>query len=169
MPKFTFIALTTVSLLLAGCGSDDKKVQDLEERVLYLEKQEPSLAYDFQIEEIKELFPEAKSTPSGLHYIVEEKGEGETPKEGQIVTAHYHGTLLNGEVFDSSVQRDKPFSFPVGMGRVIPGWDEAFLDMKKGEKRKLILPSKIAYGERASGPIPPNSVLVFDVELLDFK
>lgn len=168
--KLTFTAATAALLLLAGCGKNDQKVADLEERVRYLESQDPKFSHAFQLEEIAKLFPEAQSTESGLHYIVEKEGEGETPEKGQMVTAHYHGTLLSGEVFDSSVKRGNPFSFPVGQGRVIKGWDEAFLDMKKGEKRKLILPSKIAYGERGSPPvIPPSSVLVFDVELLDFK
>ena len=167
--KLTFTgAALAAALLLAGCGND-KKVSDLEERVRYLESQEPTLSHGFQLEEIAKLYPDAQSTSSGLHYIVTQEGEGEPPEQGQMVTAHYHGTLLNGEVFDSSVERNQPFSFPVGAGRVIKGWDEAFLGMKKGEKRKLILPAKIAYGQRAAGSIPPNSILVFDVELLDFK
>ncbi|MBD5779289.1 FKBP-type peptidyl-prolyl cis-trans isomerase [Pelagicoccus sp. NFK12] len=168
--KFTFLASAATVALLAGCSKNDSQVADLEERVRYLESQEPTLSHGFQIEEIGKLYPSAKSTESGLHYIVEQEGDGETPSKGQTVTAHYHGTLLNGDVFDSSVERGKPFQFPVGMGRVIKGWDEAFLDMKKGEKRKLILPAQIAYGLRGSPPvIPPNSVLVFDVELIDFK
>lgn len=168
--KLTFAATAAALALLAGCGQNDKKVADLEERVRYLETQEPTLSHGFQIEEIAKLYPSAQSTESGLHYIVEKEGTGEKPQKGQTVTAHYHGTLLNGEVFDSSVERGSPFQFPVGMGRVIRGWDEAFLDMKKGEKRKLILPAQIAYGLRGSPPvIPPNSVLVFDVELIDFK
>lgn len=167
--KITFAATAAAILLLAGCGQNDKKVSELEERVRYLESKDPKFSHAFQLEEIAKLFPSAQSTESGLHYIVEKEGEGESPESGQMVTAHYHGTLLDGEVFDSSVTRGQPFSFPVGMGRVIKGWDEAFLEMKKGEKRKLILPAKIAYGQRAAGSIPANSILVFDVELLDFK
>ncbi|EDY83699.1 peptidyl-prolyl cis-trans isomerase, FKBP-type domain protein [Verrucomicrobiia bacterium DG1235] len=168
--KLTFATVATSALLLAGCGKKDAEIKDLEERVRYLETQEPTLSHRFQIEEIAKLYPAAQSTESGLHYIVEKEGEGEKPKKGQKVTAHYHGTLLNGKVFDSSVDRGQPFQFAVGMGRVIKGWDEAFLDMKKGEKRKLILPAQIAYGLRGSPPvIPPNSVLIFDVELLDFQ
>lgn len=167
--KLTFATAASALLILAGCGKNDQKISDLEERVRYLETQEPTLSHSFQLEEISKLFPAAKSTESGLHYIVEKAGEGDSPEKGQMVTAHYHGTLLDGEVFDSSVTRGQPFSFPVGMGRVIKGWDEAFLGMSKGEKRKLILPAKIAYGSRAAGSIPPNSILIFDVELLDFK
>jgi peptidylprolyl isomerase len=118
---------------------------------------------------IKEKYPDAKTTASGMMYIITKEGEGESPKPGTTVSAHYTGTLLNGKKFDSSVDRGKPFQFPVGAGRVIKGWDEAFLAMKKGEKRTIILPPHLAYGERgAGGVIPPNATLVFDVELIDF-
>jgi len=127
-------------------------------------KQEKSLAL------IKEKFPEAVTTASGLMYVVRRKGEGqEKPKAGTMVTAHYTGTLLNGTKFDSSVDRGQPFKFPVGAGRVIKGWDEAFLDMTKGEKRTLIIPPQLGYGSRgAGGVIPPDATLIFEVELLDF-
>lgn len=168
--KLTFAATGLALCLLSGCGKKEDKVENLEKRVQYLESQEPTLAHTVQIKEIAKLYPSALSTDSGLHYVVEKEGVGEPPAQGQMVTAHYHGTLLNGKVFDSSVDRGKPFSFPVGMGRVIKGWDEAFLEMRKGEKRKIILPAEIAYGLRGSPPvIPANSILVFDVELLDFK
>jgi FKBP-type peptidyl-prolyl cis-trans isomerase len=122
-----------------------------------------------QDEIIEKKWPNAKTTPSGLRYVVLQEGEGETPTRGTTVTAHYTGTLLDGRKFDSSVDRGKPFQFPVGAGRVIKGWDEAFLSMKKGEKRIIILPPNLAYGERgAGGVIPPNATLVFEVELLDF-
>jgi peptidylprolyl isomerase len=130
------------------------------------EKQEKIKA---QSELIEKKWPNAKTIPSGLRYVVLKEGKGETPTRGTTVTAHYTGTLLDGRKFDSSVDRGKPFQFPVGAGRVIKGWDEAFLSMKKGEKRILILPPNLAYGERgAGGVIPPNATLVFEVELLDF-
>jgi FKBP-type peptidyl-prolyl cis-trans isomerase len=118
---------------------------------------------------IEKKWPNAKTTPSGLRYVVLKEGEGKTPTRGTMVTAHYTGMLLDGRKFDSSVDRGKPFRFPVGTGRVIKGWDEAFLSMKKGEKRILILPPELAYGARGAGNvIPPNATLVFEVELLDF-
>ena len=87
---------------------------------------------------------------------------------GKNIKAHYTGKLLNGTVFDSSMKRE-PLEFVVGTGRVIKGWDEALSDMAKGEKRTLIIPPALAYGESGRPPIiPPNSVLVFDVELVDF-
>jgi peptidylprolyl isomerase len=119
--------------------------------------------------EIKERWPNAVTTESGLRYVVLEEGSGESPSKGTEVTAHYTGYLMDGTKFDSSVDRGKPFVFPVGMGRVIKGWDEAFLDMKVGEKRTLIIPYELGYGERGYPPvIPPKATLIFDVELISF-
>ena len=126
-------------------------------------------AMEAQVKEIKQRWPEAITTPSGLQYIVTQKGTGtETPSAGTTVKAHYTGKLLDGTKFDSSLDRNEPISFPVGQGRVIKGWDEAFLTMTKGEKRVLIIPAALGYGPSGRGPIPPNATLVFDVELVDF-
>ncbi len=107
------------------------------------------------------------STPSGLKYVELIEGTGATPKTGQTTTVHYTGWLTNGTKFDSSVDRGEPFKFPIGMGRVIKGWDEGVATMKVGGKRKLIIPPSLGYGARGAGNvIPPNAELVFEVELL---
>lgn len=107
------------------------------------------------------------TTASGLKYTVLKAGKGATAKKGQTVFVHYTGTLTNGTKFDSSRDRGQPFSFPLGEGRVIPGWDEALSTMKVGERRKLTIPPNLAYGAAgAGGVIPPNATLIFDVELL---
>ena len=112
---------------------------------------------------------EEVTTESGLKYIVEVFGNGELPKTGDKVKVHYTGTLEDGTKFDSSHDRNKPISFPLGQGRVIKGWDEAIALMSKGEKRTLVIPPELAYGERGRPTIPPNSTLIFEVELIDFK
>lgn len=107
------------------------------------------------------------TTASGLQYIDLKVGTGATAQAGQTVTVHYTGWLENGKKFDSSVDRGQPFSFPLGAGRVIKGWDEGVQGMKVGGKRKLIIPSNLGYGARgAGGVIPPNATLIFEVELL---
>ena len=118
---------------------------------------------------IKEKYAKAVTTDSGLMYEVIKEGSGDKkPSIGDNVSAHYTGMFMDGRKFDSSIDRGQPIQFPVGTGRVIKGWDEALLDMKKGEKRILIIPPDLAYGRRGRGPIPPNSTLVFEVELVDF-
>ena len=130
-----------------------------------------------EAEQIKKLIAELKkkhkadvvTTESGLRYIVVQKGVGNPPAKGTTISAHYTGTLADGTKFDSSRDRGVPLKFPVGVGRVIPGWDEALLQMRKGEQRILIIPHKLAYGERgAGGSIPPFATLVFDVALVNF-
>jgi peptidylprolyl isomerase len=111
------------------------------------------------------------TTSSGLQYIDTKPGTGAAPRRGQIVSVHYTGWLYvngaKGKKFDSSVDRGKPFEFPVGAGRVIAGWDEGVGSMKVGGKRTLIIPPQLGYGAAgAGGVIPPNATLMFDVELL---
>ena len=110
------------------------------------------------------LYTKATKTASGIYYVMEKEGEGAHPTPADNITAHYHGTLLDGTVFDSSVDRGQPFKFQ--LGRVIKGWQEAMGMMKPGGKGKFVIPSDLAYGERGAGAsIPPNSPLVFDIEL----
>ncbi|MCU0438794.1 MAG: FKBP-type peptidyl-prolyl cis-trans isomerase [Raineya sp.] len=112
----------------------------------------------------------AQALPSGLHIVYTKKGTGAKPTKGQTVVAHYTGTLLNGKKFDSSVDRGTPFEFAVGMGQVIKGWDEGFMQLPIGSKAKLIIPSFMGYGERGAGAdIPANAILIFDVELISVK
>lgn len=104
---------------------------------------------------------------SGLKYIDIEEGEGPAAVSGREVTVHYTGTFPNGKKFDSSVDRDEPFTFQLGAGHVIKGWDEGVAGMRIGGKRKLIIPPELGYGKAgAGGVIPPNAVLHFEVELL---
>ena len=111
--------------------------------------------------------PGVKETASGLQYEVLKPGLGVKPKSTDTVKVHYHGTLIDGTVFDSSVQRGEPVEFP--LNRVIPGWTEGLQLMSVGDKWKLTIPPSLAYGPRANGKIPGNSVLVFEVELLGIK
>jgi len=162
-------------------SKEDEIREAVEKRLIVVAKagakENPSQAKDEAEKEvgpqpasIKQKWPKAITTLSGLMYVVNNEGTGEdTPKKGTTITTHYTGTLMNGTKFDSSVDRNQPFKFPVGMGRVIKGWDEAFLTMKKGEKRTLIIPPNLAYGVKGSmSVIPPNATLIFDVELIDF-
>jgi len=109
------------------------------------------------------------TTASGLKYIDQAVGTGQSPTPGSSVTVHYTGTLENGTKFDSSVDRGAPYTFIIGRGAVIKGWDEGVMSMKVGGKRKLIIPPNLGYGSMGQGVIPPNSTLLFDVELLDVK
>ena len=109
-------------------------------------------------------------TDSGLFYRVDKAGEGDQPAKGNSVKVHYKGELLDGTVFDSSFKRNQPIEFSLGVGQVIPGWDEGIALLNKGAKATLIIPSDLAYGAAgAGGVIPPNATLKFEVELVDFK
>ena len=111
----------------------------------------------------------AQTTDSGLRYVITQEGEGENATKGNQVSVHYNGTLLDGTKFDSSYDRGTPFGFVLGQGRVIMGWDEGIALLNKGAKATLYIPSTLAYGKRATGSIPANSILKFDVELVDIK
>ena len=107
-----------------------------------------------------------QKTESGLTFIVTKEGEGAQAEAGKTVAVHYTGLLTDGTVFDSSVERGEPIEFPLGMGRVIKGWDEGIAKMQAGGQAILIIPPELGYGAGGAGPIPPNSTLIFIVELV---
>jgi peptidylprolyl isomerase len=120
--------------------------------------------------ELKKLAQGMEQTDSGLYYKIIHDGSGDYPTKGKNVSVHYKGMLPDGTVFDSSYQRNEPIVFPLGMGRVIKGWDEGIALLKKGSSAKLVIPSELAYGSRgAGGVIPPDTTLIFEVELVDFR
>ncbi len=171
--KFSRIAaLSTIpALFLFGCSQPAQDNSETAADTEAFEAPTESTYSDPELARIAREYPNAIRTASDLHYIITKEGTGDsTPNAGDMVFAHYTGTLLNGKKFDSSRDRGRPLPFQVGIGDVIRGWDEAFLTMKKGEQRTLIIPSKLGYGSSgAGGVIPPNATLLFDVELVDFK
>lgn len=113
---------------------------------------------------------DAQTTDNGLRYVIEEEGKGVQPSAGDSVFVHYRGTLMDGTQFDSSYENNRgPFGFVLGQGDVIPGWDEGIALLNEGAKATLYVPSSLAYGPQSIGPIAANSVLIFDVELVDVK
>ena len=111
-----------------------------------------------------------QTTPSGLQYVIDRSGTGARPQAGQSVSVHYTGWLTDGTKFDSSRDRGEPIEFTLGQGQVIQGWDEGIAGMQLGEKRTLVIPAALGYGDQGSGDvIPPNATLVFKVELMDIR
>jgi len=120
--------------------------------------------------ETKNMAEQTVTTESGLTYLDMTVGTGRLAELGDTASVHYTGWLADGKKFDSSVDRKEPFSFRLGAGQVIKGWDEGLMGMKIGGKRKLTIPPQLGYGARgAGGVIPPNATLTFDVELLDLR
>jgi len=137
---------------------------DLKVLIELLDVKDPIIAEMWDVDRSK-----INTTESGLMYVIMEDGEGDFATDGNVVTVHYSGYLEDGTKFHSSVERDEPFSFVVGNKQVIPGWDEGIRFLKKGGKARYVIPPSLGYGDIAKGKIPPNSTLVFDVELLDVK
>ncbi len=153
--------LTLALGLVTGCEAKDPSATANKNSTMNLSPGEQFLADNAKK-------PGVKTTASGLQYLVIKSGNGPSPKKSDGVKVHYHGTLINGKVFDSSVERGEPITFPVG--GVIQGWVEALQLMKVGDKWKLFIPANLAYGNHSPGAgIPPNSVLVFEVELLGIE
>ncbi|WP_372975889.1 peptidylprolyl isomerase [Muriicola sp.] len=118
--------------------------------------------------EIQKISAGFDKTESGLRYKIIQKGNGKKPEKGQRVSVHYEGSLANGQIFDSSYKRKEPITFQLGVGQVIPGWDEGIGLLKVGDKARFVIPSHLAYGSAgAGGVIPPNATLIFDVELME--
>ena len=152
MKKLSFIiAALLITLSYTSCKSDAEKETDTLQS--YIESNNIT----------------TEPTASGLYYIETLAGTGAQATAGDIVVVNYTGTFLDGEKFDSSYDRNEPFEFTLGTGQVIKGWDEGIAYMKEGGKAKLIIPSSLAYGSSCAGSIPPDTSLIFEVELLDVK
>ena len=168
--SLTAVKITRIGTLAtqfeAGQVAFDQKLLALSARKVDEEKS----LLEASVADLETEFPgKVRTTPTGIVYAVKSEGDGAKPTRGTTVQAHYIGRLLDGSIFDSSRQRGKPISFKVGTGQVIAGWDEALLDMSRGERRILVIPSDLAYGDRGRPPvIPPKATLVFDVELVDY-
>jgi peptidylprolyl isomerase len=153
--KYLILFLLTAFALIPACSQNEGKKQD---------EQKP--AQTAQVPGGEKMV----KTPSGLQYEDLVPGSGDSPKTGKKVTVHYTGWLTNGTKFDSSVDKNEPFTFVIGAGQVIPGWDEGVMSMRIGGKRKLVIPPELGYGAGgAGGVIPPNATLVFEVILLDIN
>ena len=144
-----------------------RKVQtraEFDKDLLEIKSKEPKIIDEY----VSKAMPNAIKTAEGISYVVTQTGTGASPVNGNTVTVQYVGKFMDGKVFDQS-SPESPFSFKVGDGGVIPGWDKALLTMKKGGKSTFVIPSSLAYGEQGGGPIAPNTPLVFDITLQDIK
>jgi peptidylprolyl isomerase len=179
MKALTIILSALLLIFVMGCGgggdeSSEEPASEAQKVESEVENQPVKAPPPGTIQPLSADLPQFEgdtvTTPSGLKYIDIVEGTGESPSQGQICELHYTGWLANGTKFDSSRDRGQPFQTPIGVGRVIPGWDEGVASMKVGGRRLLIIPSNLGYGSRSMGDrIPANSTLVFDVELLSIK
>ena len=146
-------------------GFDAALVFNTEFKVIKNKRQEAAAEKERELDEASKGF---ETTASGLRYLITEKNKkGKKVNAGDKIRVHYTGQFLDGQVFDSSLDRGEPIEFNVGTGKVIPGWDEGLQLLRTGEKATLLVPSELAYGERGVGPIPPNTPLKFEVELIE--
>ncbi|MFN8310698.1 MAG: peptidylprolyl isomerase [Chitinophagales bacterium] len=161
--------MTTVKIIRVGKAAKSFDAPGIFAKREEMERKKADEAKAAQAKQLESVSKGAKKTASGLMYIVEKEGTGAQAVKGKTVSVHYTGTFLDGTKFDSSLDRGQPLSFILGQGQVIPGWDEGIALMKVGTKMKLIIPSDLAYGARGVGPIPPNTPLIFETELMDVK
>lgn len=164
---------TMVSVKILREGKDAKKfdaAKIFNEKLEEIKAKEASKYEDAQKafdDFVKNNYPNAKATGSGLYYVMEEEGTGAPAEKGKQVSVHYKGTLMDGSKFDSSYDRNQPIAFQLGVGQVIKGWDEGIALMKEGGKATLIIPYQLAYGEGGRPPvIPPMATLIFETELV---
>ncbi|GAA4389845.1 FKBP-type peptidyl-prolyl cis-trans isomerase [Hymenobacter koreensis] len=167
-----FVKVDAIQSQADAMAAQQKAMQEMQTKQMqHAEQQKPKDAATIQ-EYVKKNNLTTQATPSGLHYVVTQPGTGAKPTQGQTVAVKYRGTLLNGKEFDSSAKSPggQPIEFPLGVGAVIPGWDEGIALLNKGSKAVLLIPSSLAYGQRGAGAdIPADAVLRFDVELVDVK
>jgi peptidylprolyl isomerase len=162
--------LGALALLLAtGCGDGSSSIQSRERPAAVPAAQ--AAAEPRGVADTIPAYDPAQLTtlPSGLRYQEVTAGSGPTPTSGQTVVVHYTGVLEDGRKFDSSRDRNQPFTFQLGQGQVIRGWDEGVATMQRGGRRILVIPANLAYGAEGRGLIPPNATLIFDVELLEIR
>ena len=153
-------------------GEDAKNFNAVEAFRTFEGSREKRIAADREAAsaELDKLAAGFEVTESGLRYKVIQKGDGQKAEKGNMVSVHYKGQLADGTVFDSSYKRNSPLDFQVGVGQVIPGWDEGICLLNVGDKARLVIPSDLGYGSAgAGGVIPPDATLIFDVELMDVK
>lgn len=167
LPLFTAVVLAAPALAEDHKAEAPKAVEAAPQK----EKKKSKKKKDKDAKQAEATEAKVVTTPSGLKYVDESVGTGVEAKAGKVVSVHYTGTLENGTKFDSSRDRGQPFTFNLGAGQVIKGWDEGVAGMKtKGGKRKLTIPANLGYGDRGvPGVIPPGATLLFDVELLEVK
>lgn len=162
------VVINKVNIIRKGSEAKNFKateVFDVESKAIEEKRKEAIAAKERELDEAAEGFDK---TASGLRYKITQANEdGQSVNAGDMISVHYSGQFLDGKVFDSSLDRGEPIEFNVGTGRVIPGWDEGLQLLKVGEKATLIIPSNLAYGERGVGPIPHNTPLKFEVEIID--
>lgn len=161
------ILFSLMAFFIFGCGKDQtEETKDMAKNEPQQNMSKPAVPSS----PAKIAKGDYKETDSGLKYAILKDTDGQKPQKGQTVVVHYSGWLPDGKNFDSSYKRNEPFEFVLGARQVIPGWDEGIALLQKGEKAQLVIPPELGYGQRGiPGVIPPNSTLIFDVELVDIK